>query len=91
MDRRLGRGLGWTSFSNGVQEEGVRGDGGVNLQPGRHMAAIRFHNKVERVFLVMHVGFVGVYSGNVNRGFSGTNKGFLVHIGGGFGYAPPAV
>ena len=25
----LGRGLGWTSFSNGVQEEGVRGEGGV--------------------------------------------------------------
>ena len=25
------RHLGWTSFSNGVQEEGVRGDGGVGL------------------------------------------------------------
>ena len=29
MDTRLG--LGWTSFSNRVQEEGVRGDGDVSL------------------------------------------------------------
>ena len=36
------------------------------------MPATGFHNKVERVFLVMHIGFVGVYSGSVNKG------GFLV-------------
>ena len=59
MDIRLGRGLGWTSFSNGVQQEGVRGDGGVGLCPSARMAATGFHNKVERVFLVMHIGFVG--------------------------------
>ena len=59
MDTRLGRGLGWTSFSNGVQEEGVRGDGGVGLCPSARMAVTGFHNKVERVFLVMHIGFLG--------------------------------
>ena len=60
VDAKLGRGLGWISFSNGVQEEGVRGDGGVGLCPSARMAATGVHNKVERVFLVMHIGFVGV-------------------------------
>ena len=31
MDTLLGQGLGWTSFSNGVQEEGVKRDGGVSV------------------------------------------------------------
>ena len=80
MDARLGRGLGWTSFSNGVQEEGVRGDGGVGLCSSGRMAATGFHNKVERVFLVMHIGFVGAYSSNVKRGFFGTNGGLFWYI-----------
>ena len=52
------------------------------------MAATGFHNKVERVFLVMHIGFVGVYSGNVHRGFFLYKRGVfwyswgvLVHFG----------
>ena len=49
------------------------------------MAATRFHNKVERVFLVMHIGFVGVYSGNVTRVFFCTNEGFFGTFGGFFG------
>ena len=36
------------------------------------------------MFLLVHIGFVGVHSGNVNMGgFFGTNGGFLVHLGGG--------
>ena len=45
------------------------------------MAATRFHNKVERVFLVMHIGFVGVYSGKINRDFFWDKRVFLVHLG----------
>ena len=37
------------------------------------------------MFLLVHIGFVGVHSGNVNMGgFFGTNGGFLVHLGGGY-------
>ena len=46
------------------------------------MAATGFHNKVERVFLVMHIGFVGVYSGNVKGGFLPQTGGFLRHLEG---------
>ena len=35
------------------------------------MAATGFRSKVEWVFLVMHVGFVGFYSGNINGVFWG--------------------
>ena len=64
----------------------MRGDGGVGLSPNGHIAATGFHNKVEGVFLVMHIGFMGVYSGNINKvGFLVHLGGFLVHFGGFFG------
>ena len=44
------------------------------------MAATGFHSKVERVFLVMRVRFVGVYSGNVNRGFFLAQTGVFVRF-----------
>ena len=39
---------------------------------------------VERVFLLVHIGFVGVHSGEVSRGGRGvgTNGEFLVHLEG---------
>ena len=39
---------------------GCEGDGGAGLCPIARMAATGLHNKVERVFLAMHIGFVGV-------------------------------
>ena len=53
-----------------------------------YFVGIGFHNKVERVFLVKHIGFVGVYSGKVHRGFSGTNGGFFGTFGRVFWYLP---
>ena len=35
MDTRLGQGLGWTTLSNGVQEEGVRGACRRNMSGGK--------------------------------------------------------
>ena len=40
---------------------------------------------VERVFLFVHIAFVGVHSGNVNRGFFLVQTVFfLVHLGDGW-------
>ena len=45
-----------------------------------------FHGKVEKVFLVIHMGIVRVYSGNVNTGVFGTSGGFFGTLGGFFWY-----
>ena len=39
-----------------------------------------FHNEVERMFLVMHVGFAGVYSCNVSRGVFWYRRGVFWYI-----------